>query len=160
MEVESLITKDISYVTEEYVPDAAERARIFSTEKRRNRPGALARRAGFSATIGGAAPGALNRRTTLAQPTLSLVTADFRWRRARPLVVVLIASFLLSGCASIQRNATCALVGFGVGSAVGIGIAATDNSASGVEIGGEVAAGAIGGALIGYGVCAITEMVQ
>jgi hypothetical protein len=77
-----------------------------------------------------------------------------------PLVIAFIASSVLSGCASIERNATCSLVGAGVGAAAGIGVAATDGAASSGEKAGEVAAGLVGGALLGYGVCAIANAVQ
>jgi len=95
----------------------------------------------------------------LDQPTLSPFSCA-RPRIALMLVLMLIASPVLTGCSSMQRNATCALIGAGGGAAVGIGLAANDSAATGGEKAGEVAAGVVGGALIGYGVCAIMDAVQ
>lgn len=95
----------------------------------------------------------------MPQPTLPIVSVS-RFARLRPLVIALLAVFVLSGCSSINRNAACALVGFGAGTAVGVVVAANDEGASDAEMGGEVAAGAVGGALIGYGACAIADLIQ
>jgi len=69
-------------------------------------------------------------------------------------------AFAGSGCATLTRNATCGLVGAGVGAAGGVIYAVNDNSLSiGETMGIAVGTTAVG-ALIGYGACIVTDMVQ
>jgi hypothetical protein len=83
-----------------------------------------------------------------------LVRKPLAWS-ARAIAIVSISA-LSSGCSALNQNATCALIGTGVGAGVGfIAVAATDEHSTGdVFAGGAI--GALVGAGIGYGVCLIT----
>jgi hypothetical protein len=74
---------------------------------------------------------------------------------ARAIAIALI-SVLSGGCSAMSQNATCALVGAGVGGAAGvIGEASTSNHNAG-DVAAVGAIGAVVGAGIGYGICLIT----
>jgi hypothetical protein len=63
-----------------------------------------------------------------------------------------------SGCSTARwsRNADCALIGAGVGTATGLVITIADDEDAGTVVGGA-AVGAAVGALAGYGFCVLTD---
>jgi hypothetical protein len=79
-------------------------------------------------------------------------------RRRALLALAFAAALGTSGCstAQFQQNGHCALIGGGVGTAVGLGVAIIDEEDTGVVIA-SGAAGAAIGALAGYGFCVLID---
>jgi len=73
---------------------------------------------------------------------------------ARAIALALIS--VLSGCSAMSQNATCALIGTGVGGATGLVIEAADSNSSTGDVFAGAAIGAVVGAGLGYGICLIT----
>ena len=88
------------------------------------------------------------------------LTTSFRRRSSGTIALALALPWLFSfsGCASLKQNADCALIGMGVGLAGGVIVGATQNDVQTEEVIGAAAIGGAAGAVVGYGVCALTTL--
>ena len=81
-------------------------------------------------------------------------------RKGAIAMIALVCLSAASGCASMKRNAYCALAGAGAGAAGGIIFGVNEDNYDAVDTMAVTVGGAAAGALVGYGVCAIADLVQ